>query len=95
MNTGIQDMINLAWKLALVVRAEAPEALLDAYEQDRLPVMRNVLTKTKGLTALIGTESPVGRTLFNHLAPWMASTSLVQENSSARNVQVSRRSALV
>ncbi len=88
MNTGIQDMINLAWKVALVVHGQAPEALLDTYEQDRLPVMRNVLTKTEALTALIGTDNAVTRTLFNHLAPWIASTSLVQENSSARIAQV-------
>src|SRR6185437_1135698 len=40
MNTGIQDMINLAWKLALVIQGQAPEKLLDTYEEERLPVMR-------------------------------------------------------
>ena len=38
MNTGIQDMINLCWKLALVAKGAAPETLLDTYEQDRLIV---------------------------------------------------------
>ncbi|WP_190130438.1 FAD-dependent monooxygenase [Streptomyces mashuensis] len=38
MNTGIQDAFNLGWKLALVARGTAGEALLDTYEEERLPV---------------------------------------------------------
>ena len=38
MNTGIQDAYNLGWKLALVVKGEAEEALVDSYEEERLPV---------------------------------------------------------
>ncbi|MGK5638171.1 FAD-dependent monooxygenase [Streptomyces sp. URMC 126] len=38
MNTGIQDAFNLGWKLALVIRGEAAEPLLDTYEEERLPV---------------------------------------------------------
>jgi 2-polyprenyl-6-methoxyphenol hydroxylase-like FAD-dependent oxidoreductase len=37
-NTGVQDAHNLAWKLAMVVRGEADEALLDTYEAERRPV---------------------------------------------------------
>jgi 2-polyprenyl-6-methoxyphenol hydroxylase-like FAD-dependent oxidoreductase len=42
MNTGIQDAYNLGWKLAAVV-AGAADTLLDAYEEERLPVAANVL----------------------------------------------------
>ena len=42
MNTGIQDAHNLGWKLATVLRG-APEALLDTYEEERLPVAASVL----------------------------------------------------
>jgi 2-polyprenyl-6-methoxyphenol hydroxylase-like FAD-dependent oxidoreductase len=35
MNTGIQDAFNLGWKLALVVKEEAPESLLDSYDIER------------------------------------------------------------
>jgi putative polyketide hydroxylase len=38
MNTGLQDAHNLAWKLAAFTKGEAGEALLDSYEQERLPV---------------------------------------------------------
>ncbi|MGR9922042.1 FAD-dependent monooxygenase, partial [Escherichia coli] len=34
-NTGVQDIDNLAWKLAMVLRGEAPEALLDTYHTER------------------------------------------------------------
>jgi 2-polyprenyl-6-methoxyphenol hydroxylase-like FAD-dependent oxidoreductase len=42
MNTGIQDAYNLGWKLGSVL-AGAPDALLDTYEEERLPVAANVL----------------------------------------------------
>ena len=88
MNTGIQDMMNLDWKLALVVQGKAPPALLDTYEQDRLPVMRDVLFKTEKLTGLIGSESPIVRSLMNHLGPWIGDSDLVQDNSTARMSQI-------
>ncbi|HSG33512.1 MAG TPA: FAD-dependent monooxygenase [Sphingomonadaceae bacterium] len=37
-NTGVQDAANLCWKLALVIKGEAGEALLESYEAERLPV---------------------------------------------------------
>ncbi|MEV7596342.1 FAD-dependent oxidoreductase [Kitasatospora sp. NPDC089797] len=45
MNTGIQDAHNLAWKLAAVLRG-APEALLDSYQEERMPVARASLAAT-------------------------------------------------
>jgi 2-polyprenyl-6-methoxyphenol hydroxylase-like FAD-dependent oxidoreductase len=88
MNTGIQDMINLSWKLAMVMNGQAPPALLDTYEADRLPVMRGVLFKTDNLTTVIGTENPIVRTLFNHLGPFIGGAELVQENATAGMSQV-------
>ena len=61
MNTGIQDMINLAWKLALVLKGQAAPALIDTYEQERLPVIRDVLAHTEGLTNVIAI--PLARVL--------------------------------
>jgi 2-polyprenyl-6-methoxyphenol hydroxylase-like FAD-dependent oxidoreductase len=46
MNTGLQDAYNLAWKLALVVQGHADSALLDTYEQERIPVARRLLQTT-------------------------------------------------
>jgi 2,4-dichlorophenol 6-monooxygenase len=38
LNTGVQDVANLCWKLIAVLRGHAPEALLDTYEAERRPV---------------------------------------------------------
>ncbi|WP_406093722.1 FAD-dependent monooxygenase [Streptomyces sp. NBC_01013] len=43
MNTGIQDAYNLGWKLARVAAGQAGPALLDTYEEERLPVAADVL----------------------------------------------------
>ncbi|MGW1224094.1 FAD-dependent monooxygenase [Streptomyces sp. NPDC001478] len=43
MNTGIQDAYNLGWKLARVVTGRSGPALLDTYEEERLPVAADVL----------------------------------------------------
>jgi 2-polyprenyl-6-methoxyphenol hydroxylase-like FAD-dependent oxidoreductase len=88
MNTGIQDMINLSWKLAMVVNGKAPPALLDSYEADRLPIMRGVLFRTDKLTNVIGTENPVMRTLFNHLGSFIGGAEFVQENATTGMSQI-------
>src|SRR5215468_6101246 len=46
MNTGLQDAYNLAWKLALVVQGRGDTALLDTYEQERIPVAKRLLETT-------------------------------------------------
>ncbi len=46
MNTGLQDAYNLAWKLALVVKGRAEPALLDSYQDERLPVAKRLLETT-------------------------------------------------
>jgi len=42
LNTGVQDAYNLGWKLGQVLM-DAPEQLLDSYEEERLPIAANVL----------------------------------------------------
>lgn len=52
LNTGVQDAVNLGWKLGLVARGLAPESLLDSYHAERHPVGARVLRNTMALTAL-------------------------------------------
>lgn len=52
LNTGVQDAVNLGWKLAAVVRGHAPEPLLDTYHAERHPVAARVLHNTRAQTAL-------------------------------------------
>ncbi|KAK0489306.1 hypothetical protein IW261DRAFT_1414669 [Armillaria novae-zelandiae] len=49
LNSGIQDSVNLAWKLALVQKGLAPQSLLDTYTQERIPVIATMLNKTSEL----------------------------------------------
>lgn len=53
LNTGVQDATNLGWKLALVVRGDAPDTLLDTYHAERHPVAARVLQTTLAQTALM------------------------------------------
>ncbi len=57
MNTGLQDAYNLAWKLALVVKGEAQAALLDTYEEERVPVARRLLNTTDRAFKLVVSDS--------------------------------------
>jgi 2-polyprenyl-6-methoxyphenol hydroxylase-like FAD-dependent oxidoreductase len=52
MNTGIQDAWNLGWKLALVAKGTATDALLDTYEAERWPVGRQLLRYTDRIFSL-------------------------------------------
>ena len=54
LNTGVQDAVNLGWKLAQVVTGTSPESLLDTYHAERHPVAVRVLRNTMAQTALIG-----------------------------------------
>jgi 2-polyprenyl-6-methoxyphenol hydroxylase-like FAD-dependent oxidoreductase len=52
LNTGVQDAVNLGWKLAQVVNRTSPESLLDTYHAERHPVAARVLSNTMAQTAL-------------------------------------------
>ncbi len=50
---GVQDAVNLGWKLAQVVKETSPESLLDTYHAERHPVAACVLRNTMAQTALL------------------------------------------
>ncbi len=52
LNTGVQDAVNLGWKLAQVVNKTSPESLLDTYQTERQPVGARVLHNTMAQVAL-------------------------------------------
>ncbi len=55
-NLGVQDAVNLGWKLAQVVHGTSPESLLDTYQAERHPVADRVLRTTMAQTALARSE---------------------------------------
>ncbi|CAM6083585.1 unnamed protein product [Calypogeia fissa] len=81
MNTGIQDMINLSWKLAFVLKGKADPKLLDTFTDDRLPVIRDVLSRTDGLTDVMGSKNRTFRSVFSLITPWVLGVDLVQRNA--------------
>lgn len=56
LNLGVQDAVNLGWKLAAQVRGWAPESLLDTYHAERHPVAADVLDNTRAQVALAADE---------------------------------------
>src|SRR5947209_12056522 len=52
LNTGVQDAVNLGWKLAQVVNQTSPDGLLDTYHAERHPVAARVLRNTLAQVAL-------------------------------------------
>jgi len=52
LNTGVQDAVNLAWKLAQVVKGISPESLLDTYHAERHPIAARVLRTTMAHVAI-------------------------------------------
>ena len=52
LNIGVQDAVNLGWKLAQVVAGTSPESLLDTYQAERHPIGARVLQTTMAQTAL-------------------------------------------
>jgi 2-polyprenyl-6-methoxyphenol hydroxylase-like FAD-dependent oxidoreductase len=59
LNTGVQDAVNLGWKLAQVVNQTSPESLLDTYEAERHPVAARVLRNTMANVALLRPDDRV------------------------------------
>jgi 2-polyprenyl-6-methoxyphenol hydroxylase-like FAD-dependent oxidoreductase len=56
LNIGVQDAVNLGWKLAQVVGGRSPESLLDTYHAERHPVAARVLRATMAQVALLRTD---------------------------------------
>jgi 2-polyprenyl-6-methoxyphenol hydroxylase-like FAD-dependent oxidoreductase len=69
MNTGIQDAVNLGWKLAQTLRGGTDPALLDTYEAERAPIGKMVLRLTDRAFTIAASTNPVVRLARTRLAP--------------------------
>jgi 2-polyprenyl-6-methoxyphenol hydroxylase-like FAD-dependent oxidoreductase len=72
MNTGIQDVYNLAWKLAMVLNGQCNEKLLDSYNEERLPNADMLLKTTDRFFNLVASPEPVLTYLRMHVFPYIA-----------------------
>ncbi|MDB5748794.1 MAG: dependent oxidoreductase [Massilia sp.] len=69
MNTGIGDAINLAWKLAAVLRDGAPDSLLDSYEAERRPFAQRLVDTTDRVFSFITADGPVAEVVRTGVVP--------------------------
>jgi 3-(3-hydroxy-phenyl)propionate hydroxylase len=60
LNIGVQDAVNLGWKLANVVHGISPETLLDTYHTERHPVGARLLRNTMALGAIERSDDRIG-----------------------------------
>ncbi len=71
LNLGVQDAVNLGWKLAAQVRGWAPATLLDTYQAERRPVAADVLDNTRAQTELLS-DGPGAQAVRRLLTELMA-----------------------
>jgi hypothetical protein len=88
MNAGIQDMINLSWKLAMVLRGRARPELLDTYGSDRLPVIRQLVTMTERATTAFNSTNPVVHGLLVRAVPKLLRRNRIQAVAAPRLGQI-------
>ena len=72
MNTGIQEALNLGWKLARRLAGHAGEPLLDTYQLERHPIERDVLRQTAFITQLAAAERGAMKLLRERVMPVLA-----------------------
>lgn len=72
MNTGIQEALNLGWKLACAVAGRAGGPLLDTYQIERHPIERDVLRQTTFITQLAEAERGPLKLLRERVMPVLA-----------------------
>ena len=69
MNTGIGDAINLAWKLAAVLRERAPIGLVDSYEPERIGFARRLVATTDRVFQFVTRSGRLAAVVRVHIAP--------------------------
>src|SRR2546429_5096088 len=69
MNTGIGDAVNLAWKLAAVLRGRASERILHSYEPERIGFARRLIGTTDRVFQFITRSGRLAAGVRVHVAP--------------------------
>jgi 3-(3-hydroxy-phenyl)propionate hydroxylase len=88
MNTGILEALNLAGKLTAVLRRGAPLAVLDRYEQERLPIARRILRGTDIAFQFALSSNPLIAGLRPMLLPRILGTHWIQRRLATAISQV-------
>ncbi|NUX98605.1 FAD-dependent monooxygenase [Paraburkholderia youngii] len=97
MNTGIQEALNLGWKLARVIGGAAPDRLLDTYHAERHPIEREVLRQTGFITQMAEADHGPLKLLRERVMPVLAALGPLRDAARATISELSiqyRRSPL-
>ncbi|MGF6263360.1 3-(3-hydroxy-phenyl)propionate hydroxylase [Paraburkholderia youngii] len=97
MNTGIQEALNLGWKLARVIGGAAPDRLLDTYHAERHPIERDVLRQTGFITQMAEADHGPLKLLRERVMPVLAALGPLRDAARATISELSiqyRRSPL-
>ncbi len=71
MNTGIGDAVNLAWKLAAVIKGDSPATLLETYEPERIAFARRLVDTTDRAFAFVNARGPIATQVRLRIVPWL------------------------
>lgn len=91
MNTGIQDMINLSWKLAYVIKGYSNASVLDTYQEERLPVIASLLNTTERATDLFNSLNPFVYSMISIFLPSVLRFPVVQRQGTATISELSNQ----
>jgi hypothetical protein len=69
MNTGIGDAVNLAWKLAAVLKGDAVQSLLDTYEPERIAFARRLVATTDRIFTIVTKRGLIARLVRTRIFP--------------------------
>lgn len=72
MNTGIGDAINLAWKLASVLKGQADDSLLDSYDIERRAFALTLVNTTDRLFTMATAQGVLANTIRRYIVPFVA-----------------------
>lgn len=90
MNTGMQDAINLGWKLAMVCHGlSSNPSLLDSYDNERRPVGAEVIAAAGHLTKIATIHNPIAQHIRNAIAHFVLGLSPVQRTLEGSMTEVS------
>ncbi|MGO4533382.1 FAD-dependent monooxygenase [Leifsonia sp. 2MCAF36] len=79
MNTGIQDAMNLGWKLAAAVHGHGDDALLDSYQAERRPVAAEVIAFSTRISTMGTIKNPVAQHIRNAVVRFGFALPVVQD----------------
>jgi 2-polyprenyl-6-methoxyphenol hydroxylase-like FAD-dependent oxidoreductase len=81
MNTGMHDAYNLGWKIGLVSKGLASEALLETYNEERFPIGRKLVQATSFGTKMITQRQPLVAALRKQAAKIITQLPVVQHKA--------------